>query len=157
MVDPDDSRAKAPPMDLNLIKLCVGCDSVEDLEQWIASRLDARRRAGEPAEHFHTTRMVPTRAAELTDGGSLYWVIKGSVQCRQALTEVRPFTDGQGIHRCHLMLDPVVVRTEWQPRRAFQGWRYLKQAEAPADLGKGAALAGMPPQLRRQLAELGLL
>ena len=70
-------------MALNLLKLCVGCDSVEDLEEWIAFRLDEKRRAGEPVEHFHTTRMVPTRAAELIDGGSLYWVIKAQVQCRQ--------------------------------------------------------------------------
>ena len=145
-------------MALNLIKLCVGCDSVEDLEEWIAFRLDERRRAGEPVEQFHTTRMVPTRSAELVDGGSLYWVIKAQVQCRQRLLEVRPFVDGDGIGRCHLILDPTVVRTEWQPRRAFQGWRYLKQTDAPADLGKGrAGLIEMPPKLRQELAALGLL
>ncbi len=145
-------------MSLNLLKLCVGCDSVEDLEEWIAEKLDQRRRAGEPVEHWHTTRMVPTRGAEITDGGSLYWVIKGSVQCRQRLLEVRPFVDDEGISRCRLMLDPVVVRTEWQPRRAIQGWRYLKQNEAPLDLGKGRkGIAEMPPKLRQELAELGLL
>lgn len=145
-------------MALNLIKLCVGCESVEDLEEWIASRLAECRRLGRAEEQFHTTRMVPTRAAEIVDGGSLYWVIKGSVQCRQPITEIRPFTDGEGIGRCHLVLDPAVVRTEWQPRRAFQGWRYLKPEDAPADLGKGrAALAELPPKLRRELAELGLL
>jgi hypothetical protein len=145
-------------MSLNILKLCVGCESVEDLEEWIAEKLEQRRRAGEPVEHWHTTRMVPTRAAEITDGGSLYWVIKGSVQCRQRLVEVRPFVDDEGISRCRLMLDPVVVRTEWQPRRAFQGWRYLKQNEAPADLGKGRkGIAEMPPKLRQELAELGLL
>jgi hypothetical protein len=145
-------------MSLNILKLCVGCESVEDLEEWIAEKLEQRRRAGEPVEHWHTTRMVPTRAAEITDGGSLYWVIKGSVQCRQRLVEVRPFVDDEGLSRCRLMLDPVVVRTEWQPRRAFQGWRYLKQNEAPADLGKGRkGIAEMPPKLRQELAELGLL
>ena len=145
-------------MSLNLIKLCVGCDSVEDLEEWIAFRLDERRRAGEPVEHFHTTRMVPTRGSEVTDGGSLYWVIKGSVQCRQLITEIRPFTDKDGIGRCHLMLDPTVVRTESQPRRAFQGWRYLKPNEAPSDLGAGrTGWAEMPPKLRQELSELGLL
>ncbi|TKB04000.1 MAG: DUF1489 family protein, partial [Mesorhizobium sp.] len=86
---------------------------------------DERRRAGEPAEHYHTTRMVPTRGAEITDGGSLYWVIKGNVQCRQLITEIQTFTDDEGIGRCRLILDPEVVRTDWQPRRAFQGWRYL--------------------------------
>ncbi len=145
-------------MSLNLIKLCVGCDSVEDLEEWIAFKLDERSRAGVPPEHYHTTRMVPTRAAEIVDGCPLYWVIKGSVQCRQRITEIRPFTDADGIGRCHLVLDPEVVRTDWQPRRAFQGWRYLKPADAPADLGKGkAALVEMPPKLRLELAELGLL
>jgi hypothetical protein len=145
-------------MALNLIKLCVGCDSVEDLEEWIAFRLDERRRAGEPFEHFHTTRMMPTRGSELLDGGSLYWVIKAQVQCRQRLLEIRPFVDQEGISRCHLVLDPAIVRTKWQPRRAFQGWRYLKQADAPVDIGTShAELMAMPPKLRRELAELGLL
>src|SRR5687768_11310458 len=112
-------------MALNILKLCVGCDSIEDLEEWIAEKLAERKQAGEPIEHWHTTRMVPTRTPEVTGGGSLYWVIKGNVQCRQLITEIRPFVDNEGIGRCRLMLDPVVVRTEWQPRRAFQGWRYL--------------------------------
>ncbi len=145
-------------MALNILKLCVGCDSVEDLEEWIALKMEERRRAGAPAEHFHTTRMVPSRADEVTAGGSLYWVIKGSVQCRQLITEIRPFVDADGIGRCRLVLDTEVVRTEWQPRRAFQGWRYLKPEEAPADLGRrSAGLVAMPPKLRQELAELGLL
>jgi hypothetical protein len=145
-------------MALHLIKLCVGCESPEDLEEWIALRLQEKRRRGEPAEQFHTTRMVPKQIEALTEGGSLYWVIKGMVQCRQRLLDVRPFVDGEGISRCHLVLEPAVVRTEWQPRRPFQGWRYLKQADAPADIGAShAELMAMPPKLRRELAELGLL
>ena len=145
-------------MPLHLIKLCVGCDGIEDLEEWIALKLEERRRAGEPVEQYHTTRMMPTRGGELLDGGSLYWVIKGNVQCRQRLTDIRPFTDADGIGRCRLVLDPEVVPTEWQPRRAFQGWRYLKAGDAPADLGQGrAGLLEMPPQLRQELATLGLL
>lgn len=151
--DQQDSR-----MPLNLVKLCVGCDSVEDLEGWIAERLELRRSNGEPCEHFHTTRMVPARAPELLAGGSLYWVIKGVVRCRQRLSEIRPFTDGEGIGRCHLVLDPEVVQTEWQPRRPFQGWRYLTGKDAPADLGgAGSGIEAMPPKLRLELAQLGLL
>lgn len=144
-------------MSLNLIKLCVGCDSVEELEEWIAFRLEEKRRAGQPVEQHHTTRMVPKRVAELTDGGSLYWVIKGQVQCRQLVTAVRPFIDADGIGRCHLVLDPQVVRTDWQPRRAFQGWRYLGADDAPRDMPAGSDLAEMPAKLRGELAELGLL
>ena len=144
-------------MALHLLKLCVGADSVEDLEAWIADRLREARAAGRPAEQMHTTRMVPTRAPELVDGGSLFWVIKGNVQCRQRLLEVRPFVDGKGISRCHLVLDPAVHRTSWQPRRAFQGWRYLKPDDAPADLQAGSGWQAMPPELRSELASLGLL
>ena len=73
------------------------------------------------------------------------------------LTAIRPFVDGEGISRCRLVLDPVVVRTRWQPRRAFQGWRYLKAEDAPGDAGSREAIAEMPPALRKELAELGLL
>jgi hypothetical protein len=145
-------------MPLHLVKLCVGCDSVEDLEEWIAFRLGEMRHAGEPQEQRHTTRMIPKRVEELLEGGSLYWVIRGSVQVRQRLLDVRPFRDPEGVQRCHLLLDPQLVATDWQPRRAFQGWRYLKHEEAPRDLGSDrAALRELPPELRRDLAELGLL
>jgi hypothetical protein len=145
-------------MSLNMLKLCVGAESVEDLEEWIGERLDDARARGRPAEQFHTTRMLPTKADELTAGGSLYWVIKGNVQCRQRLLEIRPFTDADGISRCHLVLEPTVVRTEWQPRRPFQGWRYLKSTEAPRDLAEGeGGWQLLPPDLRLELANLGLL
>jgi hypothetical protein len=145
-------------MPLHLLKLCVGCDSVEDLEGWIAERLASARRARRPAEHRHTTRMVPKRADEIVAGGSLYWVIRGSVQARQRLLEIRPFRDKDGVGRCHLVLEPKVVTTDWQPRRAFQGWRYLEAKDAPRDLPSSrAGLRALPPELRRSLAELGLL
>lgn len=145
-------------MPLHLLKLCVGAESIEDLEASIARRHRDACRNGRKPEHRHTTRMVPKRVDEIVGGGSLYWVIRGNVQARQAITAIRPFTDNDGIRRCHLVLDANVVPTEWQPRRAFQGWRYLKPEDAPRDLG--AARAGMrqlPPELRRELADLGLL
>ena len=144
-------------MPLHLIKLCVGCDSVDDLEQWISMRLREKRSAGEPVEHFHTTRMTPKRVEELLGGGSLYWIIKGGVQCRQKLVDIRPFVDAEGIGRCRLVFDPEVVRTHWQPRRPFQGWRYLRQDDAPVDVGATDGVKEMPQKLRRELAELGLL
>lgn len=145
-------------MTLNLVKLCVGAESVEDLQGWIVARLERMRRAGETPEHFHTTRMTPKRREELLDGGSLYWVIKGNVQCRQVLADIRPFTDNEGIERCHLVFEPDIVLTEWQPRRAFQGWRYLQGKDAPRDIKDASAgWQALPPELRRELAELGLL
>jgi hypothetical protein len=141
-------------MALNLVKLCVGVTTLEELAAWIASLRDA---SGKPREQVHTTRMIPRRMNELLDGGSLYWVIKGNVQVRQRLLDVRPFTDGEGIERCHLVLDSELVPTFWQPRRAFQGWRYLSASDAPADLSGQGGAASLPPALRLELAQLGLL
>lgn len=145
-------------MTLHLLKLCVGSDSVEDLEEWIAFRLAEKGREGRPAEHAHVTRMTPKRAGEIVVGGSLYWVVKGNVQCRQRVVAIRPFIDAEGVGRCQIVLDPRVVRTQWQPRRAFQGWRYLKASEAPQDVRADAAgRHALPQALRLELAELGLL
>ena len=148
-------------MVLHLLKLCVGASSIEDLQDWIDMRLADKRAHGEAPEHegttWHTTRMTPKRVDELLDGGSLYWVIKGNIQVRQRLVAIRPFTDGEGIHRCDLVLESRLVPTMWQPRRAFQGWRYLKADEAPPDLADGAGANALPPKLRIELADLGLL
>jgi hypothetical protein len=161
----------APPLDasarlaveramaLHLIKLCVGAESMRDLEEWIAERLAMKRAAGEQVEQTHRTRMVPKRMGELLDGGSLYWVIKGQVAARQTILDIRPFTDTDGVGRCNIVLEPVLVPVMPRPHRPFQGWRYLVDHEKPLDLtgGAGAAIAEMPEALRRELSELGLL
>ena len=137
-------------MTLNLIKLCVGAESVEDLQDWV----DRRMRLN--GEQVHTTRMQPKRADEIIGEGSLYWVIKGTILCRQRLIGVRPFTDAEGIARCDLILEPVIVRVQPRRRGPFQGWRYFESKDAPPDLDTGVT-KGMPPELAKELAELGLL
>jgi len=146
---------------LHLIKLCVGCDSVQDLEDWIKERLKARRKGGAGGgrkQRNHITRMAPKRADELVDGGSLYWVIRGQIMCRERILAIRPFVDKDGVGRCHIALDCKPVLVEPRPYRAFQGWRYLVPADAPRDLDRAAPGArDMPEHLRRELRQLGLL
>jgi hypothetical protein len=145
-------------MPLHLIKLCVGCESIEELAGWIKQRLKQKKARGEKPEHIHTTRMMPKRADELLDGGSLFWVIRGQITCRQSLRAVRPFVDKEGVGRCRLVLAPKVIAVEPRPFRAFQGWRYLSSKDAPRDLDRAAPGArNMPEQMRRELHELGLL
>ena len=144
-------------MALHLIKLCVGADSIEDLREWVSQRSLTAMAAGMEPHSVHTTRMIPKRMEELLDGGSLYWVIKGQVQARQKLLDIRSFTGGDGITRCDLILGPEVIETSPAPKRPFQGWRYLKDEEAPRDLGGSGLADDMPSDLRRELAELGLL
>ncbi|MDZ7926497.1 MAG: DUF1489 family protein [Agrobacterium sp.] len=145
-------------MPLHLIKLCVGADSLQDLRDWVAHRSLTAIAAGLEPHSVHTTRMFPKRVEELLDGGSLYWVIKGHVQARQKLLDIRSFKGDDGITRCDLILGPEVIETSPAPKRPFQGWRYLNDHEAPRDLG-GGDFGGeeMPSDLKRELAELGLL
>ena len=143
-------------MPLHLLKLCVGATSIADLSDYIAERLAARRVAKESIEHVHTTRMVPKRINEILEGGSLYWVIRGQIAARQRLRDIRPFTDTDGIGRCHLLMAPDVVAVMPRPCRPFQGWRYLRDDTRPADLGMDGA-TDMPEHLRFALRELCLL
>lgn len=143
---------------MNLIKLCVGADSVEDHRTWIDFRLQQARAIGVTAEQYHTTRMYPKRADEIIGQGSLYWVIKGQVQCRQRVLDIRRFTDNEGVSRCKIVLEPTLILTSLQPKRPFQGWRYLRPDDAPRDM---ADISGdgepMPDEMRMELSELGLI
>jgi hypothetical protein len=146
-------------MTLHLVKLCVGAATIEDLAAWQAGRLRAQKKAGEKPRLFHTTFQAPKRQAELLDGGSLYWVIKGMVQVRQTLVGFEDGVKEVGSPCCLLLLDTPLIAVRPTPRRAFQGWRYLSADDAPPDLGRGAreALAAIPPKMRRELTELGLI
>ena len=140
-------------MALNILKLCVGADSVEDLQNWH----DQHRGIWAKGTSEHITRMWPKRQAEVLDGGSLYWVIKGVILARQRILALDPRRGPDGIERCALVLDMQVIRTEGAPRRPFQGWRYLDPADAPRDLPKARAKDDtLPVDLARALADIGL-
>jgi hypothetical protein len=146
-------------MVLHLLKLCVGPASIEDLIARIARNRALALASGADPAPVHTTRMVPKRAGEIAGRGSIYWVIKGTVICRQDISAIAPFTGDDGIGRCRLILDPAVVPVSPRPCRPFQGWRYLAAKDAPADLSGIADgdLAEMPESLRRERAGLGLI
>ena len=143
-------------MTINLIKLCVGVDSAQQMIDFVTMR--ASQNLADYGEAFtvHVTRMYPKREAELLDGGSLYWVIKGRIALRQPILRLERDTGEDGISRCVIVLSPSIIRTQAAPRRAFQGWRYLSVSDAPPDVAEGGAQAG-DPQIAEDLADLGLL
>jgi hypothetical protein len=143
-------------MALHLITLCVGCDSIAELADWQSLRLKQNRAKGKPSELIHITRMKPKRAAELLDGGSIYWVIKGCIAARQPLLDIRE-AKKNGVPHCGLVYDKALIPVSPRPRRPFQGWRYLEPADAPPDLAHTKGATGLPESLRRELAALGLL
>jgi len=135
-------------MALHIIKLCVGCDSIEELQAW-----RRETQASEPQWRART-RQTPKRATEVLDGGSFYRVFRGVILCRQRILGIETVGEGQAA-RCEMVLDPEIVRVAPTPRRAFQGWRYLIDREAPPDLQATGVEESFPSDLARQLRELG--
>lgn len=142
---------------LNLIKLCVGADTVDDLVRWQEQRSADRRAAGQDPRPRHVTRMWPRRADEVLDGGSLYWVFRGAVLARQRIEALEEVIGPDGIRRCAIVMNPEIVPVETRPRRPFQGWRYLTYRDAPPDLSARAVETALPPELALALDGIGVV
>ena len=141
-------------MTLHMIKLCVGCDTVEELvDWWRAEHRSAGIESVDGRAWTLRTRQTPKRAAELTEGGSLYRVFRGFILCRQRILKVDTVGAGPA-SRCEVSLDPAIVLVAPTPRRAFQGWRYLEAKAAPDDL-HALGTEAVPQHLAKQLRELG--
>ncbi|SEO37918.1 hypothetical protein SAMN04490248_104173 [Salinihabitans flavidus] len=139
---------------VNLIKLSVGTESVDGLIAWHATRRP-QTSDGLPR---HITRMWPKREAELLGGGSIYWVIRGAIRCRQRILRLDEVIGEDGIRRCAIVLDPTMIRTQTALRRPFQGWRYLPASDSPADLTAARESDdALPDDLATALAEIGVL
>jgi hypothetical protein len=138
---------------VNILKLSVGTESVETLDEW-----QAAKRAEMNREHsLHITRMWPKREAEIVNKASMYWVIKGFIQARQEIIGFEEIIGTDGIRRCGIMLAPELIPTTVVQRRPFQGWRYLTPEDAPNDLPKGRSSDDdLPKDLEIALADLGL-
>lgn len=144
-------------MTIHIIKLSVGSESFDDLAAWQKQWLkDQKARGKKKPELMHITRQMPKRAAEVLDGGSIYWVVKGWIVARQQLLELRPLKRG-GVPHCGFVYDKKLIPVRWQQRRAFQGWRYLEPKDAPPDGVAGDGTEALPEALRLELSALGLL
>lgn len=150
-------------MTVHLIKLCVGVSDVGHLVEEHERLAKKALKRNKPVEDSHWTRMFPKRADEVLDGGSLYWVIKGTIRVRHRILRLDEVADAEGQQYCAIVYDPKVILVEPRPRRAFQGWRYLEADDAPPDLPNqrralrsALAESDMPPKMLAELRELGL-
>jgi hypothetical protein len=139
---------------LHLAKLAVGIRDIPHL-----ATVQAARAERDPPLR-HQTRNFPRRAPEVIDGGSIYWVVAGTMLVRQRVRDIIEDQWDDGTRCAALVLDPALVPLLGRPTKAFQGWRYLAAADAPPDRPIGSVAEGeadLPPTLRRELQALGLL
>jgi len=141
-------------MPVHILKLCVGVESIDHLTD-IRKGREQMLPDGTPY-NYHITRFRPKRAAEILDGGSIYWVIKGFIQLRQRIIALDRIETDTGV-KCKIIMDTALIRTESQPRRPHQGWRYLENADAPRDIPATEKADDMPPDLSMALREMGLI
>lgn len=134
-------------MALHLTKVAFGATSIDHLNE----RLATRAALGPVAL---TTRYLPKRHEEIAGAGSLFWIIKHHLVAR---SPILGFGEAEG-GRTAIIIEPVAIRVAVRPRRAHQGWRYLEDSEAPADLGAGDVdTAALPANLAQELSSLALI
>jgi len=139
-------------MPLNLIKMAVGVESIDHL-----AAIQKNRKSSKTKGLRTRTRNTPRRADELLNDGSMYWIIKGHVRVRQRILAIERKKEIEGRHYCEIWLDPTLVRTQLYPRKPQQGWRYLDNVDAPADLSVIGTDENLSPEMAAELRKLGLL
>ena len=129
-------------MPLHLTKIAFGAKSFADIEGWYAQR---------SSPHL-TTRYRPTRWEECI-GGSLFWIHDHNLVARSPILGFSETDNG----RWRIEMEPRLIRVLPRPKRAHQGWRYLK-GEPPRDLEDGEEIGDLiPGKLAGKLQRLGLI
>lgn len=130
-------------MPLHLTKIAFGARTYDDIARWFENR-----------PHLAVnTRYCPTRVEELA-GGSLFWIHEHALVARSPILGFEQQPNG----RWWINLEPRLIQVQTTPRRAHQGWRYLKAEDAPPDLADGDGQSDiLPPRMVGELAKLGLV
>jgi hypothetical protein len=130
-------------MPLHMTKIAYRSGSVENLRRWVERDREA----------LMITRYLPKRHEEMI-GGSLYWIIEHAIVARSEILRFEQRDDG----RWTIALAPKLILVRPRAKRAHQGWRYLADSDAPADLLAGEAAGdALPGRLVRDLSKLGLV
>ena len=129
-------------MPLHLTKIAFGAQRFGDIEAWYAARRSP----------VVTTRYRPTRWEECI-GGSLFWIHQHNLVARSPILGFSETAEG----RWAIDLEPCLIKVAPLPKRAHQGWRYLK-LDPPRDLEEGEDIGDLlPGRLAGRLQKLGLI
>lgn len=131
-------------MPLHMTKIAYSAKSLADLEAWFD---------GATPEKRLRTRYLPKRHEEM-QGGSLYWIHEHAMVARAAILRFDQRPDGHW----DIVMENRLHRVHPKAKRAHQGWRYLTDEDAPADLAEGEVAGdALPGKLVSDLAKLGLV
>lgn len=131
-------------MPLHMTKIAFRAASLRELQDWFDGKTPEKRLR---------TRYLPKRHEEML-GGSLYWIHEHALVARSPIRGFEQRPDGHW----DIVLENRLVLVHPRAKRAHQGWRYLKDEDAPRDLEAGETQGDvMPGRLVRELSKLGLV
>lgn len=143
-------------MTIHLLRMAAGVPDLATLQRYVEADTHHDPKLGRVTSFV--TRNTPRRTPDLLEGGSVYSIMKGMIQCRRRILDIRAVRDSQGSAACEVILDPVLIRVMPTPHRAMQGWRYLEPEKAPRDLGVFHGNEEEPPEdMAQALKAMGLL
>lgn len=144
-------------MPIHLMKVAVGASNLDSIKAYQNTRLtDYNGRQ----VTWITTRNRPKQELDLLNGGSIYWILRNKFIGHQRIIGLESDINSEGKKFCRLFLDPELHATAPKPQQGFQGWRYLKAEDAPADLENGETITGfseMPQEMIKDLQDMGLV
>lgn len=140
---------------LNILRTAYQIPDIAELSE-VQRHMRLEEYKGQPAV-VTTTRRMPTRRGEVLDGGSIYWIIKNSIQCRQKILGMEMVEEDADSKYCRFYLDPQIVRVVPKRKRAVQGWRYLQGWDCPQDLGPYDPDNALPDHIEKELRDIGVL
>ena len=129
----------------------------------LAGRPSASSRCARPARRTRACSIAPSRrpsavtscsTAARSTGSS-----RASCRCASRSLDIVEGSKDDGTPCCLLILKNELVPVRPVPRRALPGLALSRAGRGPGDLKRGAGdgIVAMPPKMRKQLAELGLL
>lgn len=130
-------------MPLHMTKIAFRSESVDSLRAWLEAQ--------DPVARL-TTKNRPLKWEDMV-GGSLYWIHQHAIVGRSPILGFEKTPEG----RWWIELSPQLIGVHPRPKRAHQGWRYLK-GDPPPDLAEGEDIGDvLPGKLMGKLARLGLV
>lgn len=142
---------------VNLLRPAVGITDMTHLHE-IQRHFRTRTHEGQDVV-VATTRRLPRQKDDiLACDGSMYWIIKNTIQARQKIIALDLVEDTDGETYCQILMDPQIIRVSPRKKRAFQGWRYFKGTDVPEDIGPFSPSDDeLPAEMAEELRSLGII
>lgn len=142
---------------INILRPAVGVRDIAHLHE-LQTHFRTSNHEGQNVVVATTKRQPRQKDEILSSEGSMYWIIKNTIQARQKIVDLKLVEEEDGETYCQILMNPQIIRVSPRKKRAFQGWRYFKGSDVPKDIGSfSPSDDGLPPEMEEELRALGII